>query len=219
MLLRCHLNYSSFGCCLFLRGLPVSERKLHNLSRCSSRVLTIMYIKVWSYSAGIVFTAVSTLRCSGCVATASENLCPCSVSLVVRYVLSCPASLCATPSRYPDPSRPRVAALGCRGNSRDPSRAAIPQVPFSPRGALSVVSLPVGRYYPGASRRFIVHGERVLYKVDERDVTRWLVYTLAQRRRVIALRVCIHARARARYRASENRGETRDVMATKRETV
>lgn len=41
-------------------------------------------------------------------------------------------------------------------NSRFPSR----------RGAPSVVSLPVGRHYPGASRRFIVHSESAVYKVD-----------------------------------------------------
>lgn len=43
----------------------------------------------------------------------------------------------------------------------------------SRRGAPSVVSLPVGRHYPGASRKFIVHGEGTGIKSTSHGVTRF----------------------------------------------
>jgi len=109
----------------------------------------------------------------------------------IRVGFSPPCTLCATLPAAP--SRPR---RGTHLPRQFPGSIKSRNFRFSSRrGAPSVVSLPVGRHYPGASRRFIVHGERE--REREREKGRARRYA-----------------PRARCRRTERR-ET----ATKRETV
>lgn len=115
------------------------------------------------------------------------------------------AHLCASLSGVP---RLRSAALTCRGNSRDPSRAAIPGSLLAMARRV-LCSLPVGRHYPGASRESLLYAAKERYRVDEREVNvHARTHTHADRR-------CVCTRIRARYRGPNSpRGD-----ATKRETV
>lgn len=65
------------------------------------------------------------------------------------------------PASDPQVPLPRFRTRGAHLPRQFPGSIKSRNSRFPPRrGAPSVVSLPVGRYYPGASRKFIVHGEK-----------------------------------------------------------